>query len=157
MKKFVHTATITLLFASFVTATQAQNFKDAPVTHLGGSAAIPNSAQFQGATHKFEVYVRGKALSELAIELPKDISIHKGIEITNQTGKKVEATASIENRKARIVFSQPFPTDTKLSINMQGVTTPGYEGIWLYKIYGKMVGVNGEIPLGTVRIQTYSG
>ena len=156
MKKFVYAVTITLLFTSLVPATQARNFRDAQVTHLGNSAAIPNNAHFQGATHKFEVYVQGKALSELAIDLPEYISIREGIEVENQAGQKVEATVSIENQKARVVFSQPVPAETKLSINMQGVTTPGYDDIWLYQIYGKIVGVNVEIPLGTARIQTSS-
>lgn len=38
---------------------------------------------------------------------------------------------------------------------MRGVHTPGYSRSWMYAIAGKMVGINADIPLGTVLIQTY--
>ena len=154
MKKLIDAAAITVFIVSLVPNAEARNLKDFNVTHLGDGAAIPNNAHFQGATHKLEVYVQGKALTELSIDLPQGISIRKGIEVKNQLGQKLQADVSINNRKATVVFSQPVPPQTKLAINLQEVTTPGYDHIWLYQIYGKMVGINAEIPLGTVRIQT---
>ena len=155
MKNLFYAATITLVLASLFPTAQARNLMDYNVTHLGSSAAIPNNARFQGATHKLDVYVKVQALSSLSIDLPEDISIRRGIEVKNQSGQKIEADVSINNRKATVVFSQPVPPETKLSINMRDVTTPGYDHIWLYRVYGKMVGANAEIPLGTAWIPTY--
>lgn len=154
MKKLIYATTITLVLTSLVPATQARNFRDVQITHLGNSGAIPNNARFQGATHKFEVYVQGKALSEIAIDLPEYISIREGIKVKNQLDKRVAASISIANKKATLVFSQPVPPETKLSINMRGIITSGYDHFLLYRIYGKTVGGNAEIPLGTARIQT---
>ncbi|OKH36156.1 hypothetical protein NIES2119_17700 [[Phormidium ambiguum] IAM M-71] len=155
MKNLVYATTITLVLASLFPTAQARNLMDYNVTHLGDSAAIPNNARIQGATHQLDVYVKVQALSSLSIDLPEDISIRRGIEVKNQSGQKIEADVSINNRKAKVVFSQPVPPETKLSINMRGVITPGYDHIWLYRIYGKMVGANAEIPLGTAWIPTY--
>ncbi|XWK91730.1 MAG: hypothetical protein U7127_30925 (plasmid) [Phormidium sp.] len=109
---------------------------------------------YQGTIHQFKVYVQGQALSEIAIDLPESISSREGIKVKNLLEKRVAASVSIANKKATLVFSQPVPPETKLSINMRGVITPGYDHIWLYRIYGKTVAGNAAIPLGTARIQT---
>ncbi len=130
-----------------------RNLRSTQIVHSG---AHLTQSHFPGATHHFKVFVEGSALLELAIDLPEDISINRGIAVTNQLGQKIPATVSINSHKATIIFSQPVPIDTIVSIEMNGVTTPGFSRIWLYPIYGKMVGINAEIPLGLARIQTSS-
>lgn len=155
-KQPIYAFTIPLILAYFVPATQARELmRDVKVTHLDNSVAIPTTARFQGATHKFEVHVRGETLAELTIDLPKGISLRKGIEVTNQSGEKVEAKVSVTDRKATVVFSQPVSPETTLLVSMRGVNTLDYSRTLMYRIYGKMVGAIVEIPLGTARIQTY--
>ncbi len=156
MKKLIYAAAFTLLLASNASATVAGGaIQNANVPHLIHSGAHPNKARFQGATHHFEVHVQGKALSALAIELPEDVKLRSGIEVKNPSGQKIESQVSVNNRKATVVFSQPISPDTTISIDMRGIQTPGYSRNWMYAISGKMVGINAEIPLGTVLIQTY--
>ena len=156
MKKLIYAAAFTILLASNAPATIAGGaMQNANVPHLIGSAATPNRAGFQGATHRFDVHVQGRTLSEIAIALPDDLSIRGGIEVKNQSGQKIETQVSVKNQKATVVFAQPVAADTTISIYMRGIQTPGYSRNWGYAISGKMVGVNAEIPLGRVGIQTY--
>ncbi|MBA3922053.1 MAG: hypothetical protein H0X31_10290 [Nostocaceae cyanobacterium] len=130
------------------------NTRDLRISRIVHSGAHLTQARFPGSTHHFNVLVQGPALSELAIDLPEDVSIERGIAVTDQLGQKIPVTVSINSRKATIVFSQPVPAHTVVSIEMNGTTTVGLSRIWLYPIYGKMVGINAEIPLGLARIQT---
>ena len=156
MKKLIYAAVFTFVLASNAPATIAGGaMQNANISHLIHSGAHPNKARFQGATHHFEVHVQGKALSVLTINLPEDIKMRGGIEVTNQSGQKIESQVSVNNRKVTVVFSQPVSPDTTISIDLRGIYTPGYSRNWMYAIAGKMVGINAEIPLGTVLIQTY--
>lgn len=156
MKKLIYAAAFTFLLASNAPATIAGGaMQNANVAHLLASAATPNRAGFQGATHRFDVHVQGRALSEIAIALPADLSIRGGIEVKNQSHQKIETQVSVNNQKATVVFAQPVAPDTTISIYMRGIQTPGYSHNWGYAISGKMVGTNAEIPLGRVGIQTY--
>jgi len=156
MKKLIYAAAFTVMLASNAPATVAGGaMQNANIPHIVGSAATPNKARFQGATHHFEVHVQGRALSSMTIDLPDDVKMRSGIEITNQSGQKIESQVSVNNRKATVVFAQPVSPDTTISINLRGIHTPGYSRNWMYPIAGKIVGINTEIPLGTVLIQTY--
>ncbi|MCC3404479.1 MAG: DUF2808 domain-containing protein [Microcoleus sp. PH2017_10_PVI_O_A] len=156
MKKLIYAAAFTLILASNAPATIAGGaMQKANVPHLLGSAATPNRAGFQGATHRFDIQVEGRALSEIAIALPDALSIRGGIEVKNQSNQKIETQVSLNNQKATVVFAQPVAPDTTISIYMRGIQTRGYRYNWAYAISGKMVGINAEIPLGRVGIQTY--
>ncbi|MFB2920646.1 DUF2808 domain-containing protein [Aerosakkonema funiforme] len=157
MKNLIYAGTaLILIVASSVSAARATGRSgDGKISHLVNSAAYPNIATLQGATHQFEVHVQGNSLSELSIDLPQELSINNGIDVKNQFGQKVPATVSINKEKARVIFSQPIPPETKLSISMLGIETPGYDQIWQYRIYAKKVGLTAEIPLGIAQIQTY--
>ncbi|MEG3864795.1 MULTISPECIES: DUF2808 domain-containing protein [unclassified Microcoleus] len=156
MKKLVYATAFTFLLSYNAPATVAGGaMRNANISHLIHSGAHPNSARFQGATHHFEVHVQGKPLSALTIDLPDDVKMRSGIDVTNQSGQKIESQVSVNNRKATVVFSQPVSPDTTISIDMRGIHTPGYSRSWMYAISGKMAGINAEVPLGTVLIQTY--
>ncbi|MEH2047623.1 DUF2808 domain-containing protein [Nostoc sp.] len=160
MKKLIYTVAFTLVLASSVPSVStawAKNPNDAKFSHLGNSTAVPNNARTLNATHKFDVHVQGKALSELAIDLPEGVSIDKGIEVENKLGQKIPTTVSINNRKATVAFSEPVAPGTSISIRMKGVNTPGYEQTWHYPVSVKKVDMKEEIPLGLARIQTYGG
>jgi len=157
MKKLIYMAVSILAIASSIPAAQATGSpRYLKVTHIIHSGAHPNNARCPNPTHHFEIHVQGSAISALSIDIPEEIKISKGIEVTNQSGNRINAQVSINNKKATVVFSQPVPAETILSINMNGVRTPMYNGFtWLYPVYGTIPGMNQEIPLGTVRIQTY--
>lgn len=157
MKKITYMAVSIFAIASSIPAVHATgSHRDFRVSHIIHSGAHPNRDRFPNPTHHFEIHVQGSALLALSIDIPEGIKISNGIEVTNQSGNRIDAQVSINNKKATVVFSQPVPAETILSINMNGVQTPNYNGFtWLYPVYGKISGMNQEIPLGTVRIQTY--
>ncbi len=156
MKKLIYAAAFTFLLASNAPATIAGGaMQNANVPHLVGSTATPNRAGFQGATHRFDVHVQGRYLAEIAIALPADLSIRGGIEVKNQSNQKIATQVTVNKQKATVVFAQPVAADTTISIYMRGIQTHGYSRNWGYAISGKMVGINAEVPLGRVAIQTY--
>ena len=141
------------VFASDVATVLRENPRASLIVHSG---AHPNGVHVPYATHHFDLFVGGKALSQLLINLPEGIRIGKGIAVTNQSGQTIDATVSIKETSATIVFAQPVPTGTTLSIFMQGVETSDYIGHdWLYPIYGRSIGTSVDIPFGTAQIQTY--
>ncbi|KAB8331371.1 DUF2808 domain-containing protein [Scytonema tolypothrichoides VB-61278] len=161
MKKWIYIAAFSLAITSYVPAVFATGKPgDSIASHLVKSVAYPNDTVAVDATHKIEVHVQGKSLAELAIDLPEGLRVNRVIEVKNQSGQKIPTTVSINNRKATVAFSQPVEPETKLSILMNGVNTignseAGYSRPWIYRVYAKTVGSQGEISLGVARIQTY--
>lgn len=158
MKTLIYSAAVVLAIASSVSAatTSRMSQENQSPTSIVHSGAHPNSVHVLNATHHFDLYVGGDALSQLLIGLPEGIRVSNGINVTNQAGQKIDATVSIKDTKATIAFAQPVPIGTTLSVYIQGVETSDYLGrTWLYPIYGRSVGTSAEIPLGTAQIQTY--
>ncbi len=151
MKKLIYATAFTLTIAS--TSAWANSPNDANISHLGKSAAVPIDALVLDATHKFDVHVQGKALSELMIDIPEEVSV-KGIKVKNKSGQKIPTTVSINGRKATVAFSEPVATGNSLTIFMNGVNTHDYGQTLHYRVSAKKVGMNGEISLGLARVQT---
>ena len=155
MKNLTLMTVFTLPFVSFSFATNASEISSNLIASNINSGAHPTSARVQNAVHHFEIFVPKSGLSSLSIELPKGISVRDEIEVKNQNDEKINAEVSINDRKATIAFSQPVPAETTLLIELNGVKTPGYSNAWNYRIYGTMVGIDREVPLGTRTVQTY--
>lgn len=156
MKRLITATTLTLAIVSLAPIAQAfGSLRDANLPHLGNGGASPNNARAISATHHFEVHIQGKALSELSIDLPEGVSIPKEIEVKNQSGEKINAKVSVNNRIVTIAFAQAVPLETTLLINLRGVKTPGYSKTWIYQVYGKMIGLTSEIALGPAWVRTY--
>ncbi|MFB2920645.1 DUF2808 domain-containing protein [Aerosakkonema funiforme] len=155
MKKLIYTTAFTLMLTAWIpvayAAGSSRDFKASSIVH---SAAHATGTRNLDATHHLEIDVQGSALSELSIDLPEEVSIHRGIKVKNQSGQRIPATVSIADKKATLVFAQPVPPQTTLSIEIQGVYTPFYRHLWQYTIYAKMVGIDAEIPLGIAQIRT---
>jgi hypothetical protein len=156
MKHLIYATTLILAIVSLAPVAQAfGTLRDANFPHLGNGGATPNNARLLNATHYFEIHIQGKALTELSIDLPEGVSIPKKIEVKNQSGQKIDAKVSVNNRTATIAFAQPISPETTLSINMRGINTSGYSKTWVYQVYGKMVGLTSQIALGPAWVQTY--
>jgi hypothetical protein len=156
MPRFAHHASQTL-HASSVPALAGGVLRDAKAPHLVHSDAHPNNARVPSATHHFEVHVQGRDLSQLSVDVPKGLKVSDRIVVTDQSGKKIDAAVSVNDRRVTIAFSQPVPTGTTLSVSMKGVRTqfPSRRRIWLYPVYGRSVGMTADVRIGLARIQTY--
>ncbi|MCL1466226.1 DUF2808 domain-containing protein [Argonema galeatum] len=155
MKKLIYATAFTLMLASWIpVAHAAGRSRDFKVSRIVHSAAHATGTRNLDATHHFEIDVEGSAISEISMDLPEGISIHRGIKITNQSGQKIPATVSIADRKATLLFGQPVTPGTTISVKIEGVPTSIYQHFWQYMVYGKMVGIDAAIPLGIAQIQT---
>lgn len=73
-----------------------------------------------------------------------------------EAGKPVNAASLFDGKEITIAFTQPVAAGTVLEIDLNGVRTSDLLGrTWQFPIYGRSVGSNQEISLGTARIQTY--
>lgn len=155
MKKLICAATFTLAFTYSLPAFAGGILRDAKAPHLVHSNAHPNNARVP-ATHHFEVHVQGSDLLQLSVDVPKNIKLSDQIVVTDQSGKKVDANVSTNDRRMTIAFTQPVPSGTNLSVSMKDVRTRFLQGrTWLYPVYSRSVGINADVPIGMARIQTY--
>ena len=156
MKKLISTVAFTLITISLPATAWASGKSDYPdANHLFDSAAIPSNARIQNANHRFKVHVQKSPISKLSIYLPEEVSLAKDIEVTDGTGQKIDAQASVDSGKATIAFAQAVAPDTVLKVNLRGVKTTGFQENWLYRVYSQKVGLNAETPLGTAEVGTY--
>ncbi len=157
MKKLLAATIFTLAIVSSVPVAFAGGvLRDAKAPHLVHSGAHPNNARVP-STHHFEVHVQGSDLSQLSFNVPEGVNISDRIKVTDESGKKIDNTVSVNNRRVTIAFSQPVPTETTISVSMKNVSSRFLLGrTWLYPVYSKSVGMTSDIPIGMARIQTYS-
>lgn len=132
---------------------------DAPTgSHIVHSVAYPLNARVHSATYHIGLAVVDRSVIQVSIGIPASIKIRRGIEITDQTGKKLDATTSFNGSVTTIAFAQPISPGTTLELDMKGVTTSeaGHLGrAWLFPVSSRAVSQTTDIPLGTARIQTY--
>ena len=154
----VNAALLSAVASSLISTTQVLGVTSEPpaaplIVH---NDAHPNNVHVPEATHHFKLRVAGYNLVELFINLPKGISVTRGIEITTQSGQKIDYTVSINNRRVTIDFAQPVSPGTTLSISLKGIRTSDYLGrTWLYPVSGRLDDIKVDIPFGIARIQTY--
>lgn len=165
MKKLICATTFTLaipigiasLYAFSVPAFAGGVLCEANAPHIVHSSAHPNGTRVPNATHHFEVHVQGKELSQLSFEVPDGVEVSDRIMVSDQSGKKIDSTVFMKDKRATIAFSQPVPVETTLSISMKGaeVSFPSQGRTFLYPVYGTSVGMTEEIRIGIAQIQTY--
>jgi hypothetical protein len=152
MKKLIYASIVVLASMTIVPSAKADGrFSQPNVNHLNGATAYPNSANSRSATYKFEVHVLRSTLSDLSIDLPHDFGVAE-VEVFDQTGRKVEAIASIskDTHKVAIAFSQPVKSGTILDVRFLNSSNRwGSSGIWLFPISSE-----GRV-IEVARIHTY--
>jgi hypothetical protein len=113
---------------------------------------ITNSG-IRNDTHFIRLAVKGMSLQNLIISLPSQMERFNGVQITDQSGKEITAKTEISKERLLITFDQPIATDSSLEVELIGVRRKSLSGnILLYGVSGQRVGLMGEIPIGTARI-----
>lgn len=158
MQRFIHITALTAVFTSTTLAVfaQAPFSKASTIIH---SAAYPNQVKVTSATYHIGVQVGSASLSEIRLIIPQNApgKIQIGqIVVSDAAGQAITTNPSFDGKEVKIAFAQPVVAGTTLEIDLNGVRTSDLlSRIWQFPIYGKSVGMNQEIRLGTVRIQTY--
>lgn len=151
-------AGIASLYISSVPALAGGVLRNANAPHIVHSNAHPNGTRAPISTNHFEVHVQGKELSQLSVDIPDGVEVSDRIVVTDQNGKKIDSNVSLKDRRATVIFAQPIPTETTLSISMKGVKTSFFSRggrTLLYPIYGRSVGMTEDVRIGIAQIQTY--
>lgn len=105
-------------------------------------------------TFKIAISERSNAVSQIIIEAPDNIVPRDNINISNQSGEKINAEIAIDEKIATLTFSEPVAPGTKLTIEMNKVRKRGAtRGEMLYKVFANFVGSNQAVPVGIARLR----
>ncbi|BAY31301.1 hypothetical protein NIES2107_31600 [Nostoc carneum NIES-2107] len=128
------------------TQAQSQIAYQINVPHITGSG-VRNNAHF------IQVAVVGMSLQDLMISLPDQMERFNSVEITDQSGKQIAAKTEISKERIAITFEQPVTSGGVVEVNLTGIRTRS-SGVrtLLYGVTGQRVGLKGDIPIGTARI-----
>jgi hypothetical protein len=159
-RTLIYAAAVTLMLAVSVPSTYAH-----PTTESLNFPHVISLNEFpQGIRHwrilrhtlRLEIPQQCKALSQLTIEAPSHITVRDNIDISDQSGKKINANVSINDKKVILAFALPVAPGTILTINMNKVKKSTVTtGDKLYRIFAKLEGNNAELPIGVAQLRNY--
>ncbi|BBD58339.1 hypothetical protein NIES2109_11120 [Nostoc sp. HK-01] len=114
--------------------------------------SITNSG-VRNDTHFIKVSVMGMSVQDLMISLPNQMERFSNVRVVDESGKKIGAKTEITKERLSITFDQPVASGSSLEVQLTGVQTKILDGrILLYGVTAKRTGLQGEIPVGTARI-----
>ena len=141
--------------AEDTTRVQSQVSQDAASSMVFNfSAPIVTNSGVLGSTQFIRIAVIGMTLKDLQVSIPKQMERFDRLRIIDQAGKEVSSKITLSKERAAIVFDQPVAPGGYLQLEFIGVrmTSPN-NGTLFYGVTGERVGLSGEIPIGTARIQ----
>ncbi len=160
MKRFIYGGLTTLLLA---TATLSPSFATPapqPSTVALNSMVFNFTAPFISSSallndnHVIRVMVVGMSLEDLMISIPPQMAKFSRVQVTDGAGKEVPAKITTSKGRVAIAFNQPVEAGRVLEVNISGVQVDREQGdTLLYGITAKRMGIQGDIPVGTARIQ----
>ena len=124
--------------------------------HIDGAVQFPQTrSRIVRHTIRLHIPQGSSPLSHLTIDVPKGLIVNKNITLTDDVKGKINADFSIVDNQIVVKISQPLASESKLKLVLNDVTIRGVSNAWLYRFSTKLVGVNGEIPIGVARIHVY--
>lgn len=139
--------------AESTNGTQAQAQAGSSMMFNFSAPMITNSG-VQGSTHFIRVAVIGMSLKDLMISIPSQMEKFDGVQVIDQSGKEVASKINLGQDRVTIAFDQPVAPGGYLQVEFRGVQMrTSNDGILLYGVTGKRVGLRGDIPIGTARVQ----
>jgi hypothetical protein len=149
-------AITTLLLSSNYASARNNN---GSVTHIDGNVQFPLS-RWQIVRHTFRIHVpkNSKALTELIINIPDNVSVSndiKNIDVADENEHKIKTNISINGRTILLAFPEAIPPNTKFYIDLKNVKRPTISRNSIYHLSVKIVGNDAEIPIGVAQFHTY--
>jgi hypothetical protein len=159
-KTLIYAAIFSLTMAVSVPGTYANpTLQSDKSPHVIGFMEFPQGirhARILRHTLKIEVPQQSKAVSQLIIQAPSNIILRDSIDVSDQSGKKVDAKVSINGQKATLVFAGQVEPGTTLTIDMNKVKkTAPTNGDKMYKVSAVLVGINAELPVGIAQLRVH--
>lgn len=155
MKLFAYTASLFLSVIALSPIAQAAG-STTRVPHIVSASASLNNARFQPNDYSFRLHIAGQALSELTIDALDPVRLSQQIIVTDQAGKKLDTTVTANGQTATIAFAQPVSPDTTIKIDLENVQAQISPNIVQFSLTSKLVGLNGAIPMGVIRVNNPS-
>lgn len=125
----------------------------APMT-FNFSAPIVTNSGVLGSTHFIRVAVIGMSLKTLMLSIPSQMEKYEAIRVMDQTGSLIPANVTADGKRVAIAFNQPVAPGSTVEVLFTGVQMRGGGGETLfYGVTAERVGLIGEIPVGTARVQ----
>ncbi len=159
MKKLTFLGTLLAATFASVSATLATpSLPNLSAPHIDASEAMPNNVRASRPTYLFKVHVQGHTLSSVTIDLPEGITVGGTIDVVDQLNRSLGATITSQGNKSVISFAQPIAVGTTLKFSMRDMNIDRNKTNFthLIPVSGKFANLDANIPLGLVRIQTYS-
>lgn len=146
--------TATAAIAEPTTRVQAQLTPTETAMVFNFTAPMITNSGVLNSTHFIRVAVIGMSLQDLIISIPSQMEKFESVRVLDQAGKEVPSKINTSKERLAIAFDQPVPPGSYLQVEFNGVQMRSTnDGILLYGITGRQVGLRGEIPIGTARIQ----
>ncbi|MDZ8024006.1 MAG: DUF2808 domain-containing protein [Nostoc sp. DedQUE11] len=134
---------------------QQSNYDTHTVSQIALNVNVPHitNSGVRNDTHYIRVAVAGMSLQDLMISLPSQMESFNKVRITDQSGQEIAAKTEINKERVSITFDQPVNPGASVEVEFLGVQRRiPFEKILLYGVTAKRVGLNGDIPIGTARI-----
>lgn len=150
------TTATTASIAAPVPKLQAETVQPDASMVFNFSAPIITNSGVRGSTHFIRVAVIGMSLQDLMISIPSQMDRFDKVRIINEAGKEVAAKTNVSKERLSITFDQPVAPGGYLQVEFTGVqmaTLASSGDILLYGVTARRVGLTGDIPVGTARIQ----
>ncbi len=118
------------------------------------TAPIITNSGVRGSTHFIRIAVIGMSLKDLMIAVPSQMEGYDGVRVTDQFGKVIAAKTDLGKDRVSIAFAQPVTPGGYLEVSFTGarMATPGGQTL-LYGVTAERLGIQGEIPIGTARVE----
>lgn len=128
------------------TQKQSQIAYKISVPHITGSGV-------RNSTHFIRVAIAGMSVQDLMITLPYQMERFEKVQIKDQSGREIPAKIQLSKERLAVTFDQPVAPGGSVEVQFTGIKTniPGSK-ILLYGITAQRVGLQGDIPVGTARI-----
>ncbi|MBD2080179.1 hypothetical protein [Leptolyngbya sp. FACHB-17] len=160
MKRFIYGGLSTLVLATSILpsvfAAPAPQFPPVALNSMAFNFTAPfiSNSGLLNDSHIIQVMVVGMSVEDLMVSIPPQMEKFSQIQVTDETGKEVAAKITSNKEQVAIVFDKPVESGRLLQINIIGTQTDLEEGrILLYRVTAKRTGLQGDIPVGTARIQ----
>ncbi|BAY17566.1 hypothetical protein NIES21_34060 [Anabaenopsis circularis NIES-21] len=140
---------------AIATPTNSQQIDSSLSSQIAYTVNVPSitNSGVRNDTHFIKVSVLGMSVQDLMISLPNQMERFSNVRVVDESGKEIGAKTEITKERLSITFDQPVASGSSLEVQLTGVQTKILDGrILLYGVTAKRTGLQGEIPVGTARI-----
>ncbi|MCC5635258.1 DUF2808 domain-containing protein [Nostoc sp. CHAB 5844] len=146
---------LTTASTAIATPTNSQQLNSSSLSQVAYNVNVPSitNSGIKNDTHFIKVSVLGMSLQDIMISLPNQMERFSNVRIVDESGQEIAAKTEITKERLSIIFDQPVASGTSLEVQLTGVQTKILDGrVLLYGVTAKRSGLQGEIPIGTARI-----